>query len=548
MRSNNARTRIIPMVILVAMFVLTGCGTLNALSALPAQAQERVEQIRDAVAAIDTPAAQPVEAVQDTPETPEPPATGLSMPLDASLVIGALENVLGDIYQFVSPSVVYIETAQGAGGGSGSGFVWDREGHIVTNNHVIQGAQRIRVTFSDGTRANATLVGGNRDSDLAVIKVDVPADRLMPVVMGDSNAVTVGELAIAIGNPFGLESTMTVGFISGLGRSLPVDPGVLGGPTYNIPDVIQTDAPINPGNSGGVLVNGQGEVVGVTTAIASPVRASAGVGFVVPAAIVERVVPQLIAEGFYAVPWLGISGTSIVPELAEAMDLPSDQRGVLVAEVLEGSPAAAAGLRGSARDARIDGFPARVGGDVIVAIGDQPVRSFEDLSAYLFRSTEVGEVVPLTVVRDGERIEIEVTLQQRPGQDQPAPLVQRDPGETVTQPVWMGILGLTLVPEIAEAMELPAEQQGVLLMQVVPGGPADSAGLRAGETRVTIAGEELLIGGDVIVGWDDAPVTDMDGLRALISQAEPGQEVTLTLLRGGDRVELGLNLEARPTP
>jgi serine protease Do len=544
MGHNNRRSGIIPVLVVVAMFILTGCGALSAFSSMPGEARDRVEQIRDAVSAIDAPIPVAEEAVQETPE----PETGLSMPLDASLVIGALENVLSDIYQFVSPSVVYIETAQGAAGGSGSGFVWDREGHIVTNAHVIAGAQRIRVTFSDGTRINATVVGTNRDSDLAVIKVDLPADRLMPVVMGDSNAVDVGELAVAIGNPFGLESTMTVGFISGLGRSLPVASGTMGGPTYNIPDVIQTDAPINPGNSGGVLVNGQGEVVGVTTAIASPVRASAGVGFVVPSAIVERVVPALIEEGFYRVPWLGVSGATLMPETAEAMDLPTDQRGVLVIEVTEGSPAELGGLRPSNREARIEGFAARVGGDVIVGIGDQPVRSFEDLSAYLFRSTDVGEVVTLTLLRNGERMEIEVTMQQRPGQDQPAQAVELEPMAPITRPVYMGILGTTLLPEVARAMELPEGQQGALMVQVVPDSPAGRAGLRASTTPVIIGSERFMIGGDVIVGWDDASVMDMDGLLDLLDQAEPGQEVRLTVVRDGDRIELRITLEARPSP
>ena len=549
MGSTNRLSKLVPAIILVAMLTLTGCGALNNFYTAADRAQQRVEEMWETVAAANTPVVVNEETVDVVQETPEPDTdTGLSMPLDAGLVIGALENVLGDIYQFVSPSVVFIETSRGGAGGSGSGFVWDNEGHIVTNAHVIEGAQRIRITFSDGTRANATLVGANRDSDLAVIRVDLPADRLMPVTMGDSNLVTVGELAVAIGNPFGLESTMTVGFISGLGRSLPVDPGMLGGPTYSIPDVIQTDAPINPGNSGGVLVNGQGQVVGVTTAIASPVRASAGVGFVVPSAIVERVVPQLISEGRFAVPWLGVSGATLVPEIAEAMDLPADQRGVLVIGVLQGSPAEAGGLRGSERQANIDGLPARVGGDVIVAIGDQPVRSFEDLSAYLFRSTEVGEEVTIALLRNGERTEIEVTMQQRPGQEEPAQAVELRPGDPAMRPVWMGILGTTLVPAVAQAMELPAEQGGALLVQVVPDSPAGRVGLRAGMTPVMIEGERFLIGGDVIIGWDDAPVTDMDDLLELLDQAEPDQEVTLTLLRDGDRIEVGLTLEARPRP
>ena len=196
----------------------------------------------------------------------------------------------------------------------GSGFVWDQNGDIVTNNHVVSGADKIEVTFSDGTIVPATLVGADPDSDLAVIKVDVPADKLHPVQLGDSSAVKVGQLAIAIGNPFGLEGTMTTGIISAVGRSLPANDNST--QSYTIPDVIQTDAPINPGNSGGVLVDVQGQVLGVTSAIESPVRASAGVGFAIPSAIVNNVVPALIKDGKYVHSWLGISGTTLVPDLA----------------------------------------------------------------------------------------------------------------------------------------------------------------------------------------------------------------------------------------
>jgi 2-alkenal reductase len=294
--------------------------------------------------------------------------------------------------------------------------VWDEAGHIVTNNHVVEGADKIEVTFADGTIVPATLVGANRDSDLAVIKVDVPAEELHPVRMGDSTQVKVGEIAVAIGNPFGLENTMTVGFISALGRSLPVESNGSAGPTYRIPDIIQTDAPINPGNSGGVLVNDQGEVIGVTAAIASPVQASAGIGFVIPSAIVQKVVPELIEKGHYAVPWLGISGTSLDPDLTQGMGLDAGQRGVLVVDVTPDGPADKAGLRGSDRSITVDGEDRRVGGDVIVAIGGQTLETFDDLIAYLFGSTKVGQQVTLTVLRDGQQQEVQVTLGERPGQ------------------------------------------------------------------------------------------------------------------------------------
>ena len=300
----------------------------------------------------------------------------------------------------------------------GSGFVWDKAGHIVTNNHVVDGADKIEVAFQDGTTVPAERVGADPDSDLAVIKVAIPEEQLHPVKMGASDGLRVGQLAIAIGNPFGLEGTMTVGIISALGRSLPSgELNFNNGPVYRIPDVIQTDAPINPGNSGGVLVNDQGKVIGVTFAIESPAGANAGIGFVIPAAIVERVVPVLIEKGSYAHPYLGISGTSLTPDLAKAMDLEASQRGALVAEVVAGSPADKAGLRGSDRQVTIDGQQVSVGGDMILAIDDQPVKEMDDLIAYLSAQTGVGQKVSLTVLRDGKEKRLEATLTARPSQD-----------------------------------------------------------------------------------------------------------------------------------
>ena len=356
--------------------------------------------------------------------------------------LAALEGTLERIYQDVSPSVVNIQVLQKQTGmelpqalpglpffgmpapqqqpeeqyqrGSGSGFVWNKEGHVVTNNHVVEGADKIEVTFADGTSVPGTVVGTDPDSDLAVVKVDLPAERLQPVRVADSTQVKVGQLAVAIGNPFGLENTMTVGIVSALERSLPVESNAGTGPSYTIPDVIQTDAPINPGNSGGVLVDDLGEVIGVTSAIISPVRASAGIGFAVPAAIVQKVVPVLIEQGRYAHPWLGISGTPMDPDLAQAMGLKADQRGALVIEVVPGGPADKAGLRGSDRKITVDGAERRVGGDVIVAFDGQPVETFDDLVTYLVRSTAVGQKVTLTVLRDGEQIQVKVTLEARP--------------------------------------------------------------------------------------------------------------------------------------
>ena len=352
-----------------------------------------------------------------------------------SELLAAYQGLLVDLYARVNPSVVNIhvvETApvsqdnsSGMPGGSnvrqgeGSGFIWDTQGHIVTNNHVVSGATDIEVVFSDGTMLPAKVVGADPYSDLAVIKVDAPASLLKPVTVADSRQVKVGQLAVAIGNPYGLSGTMTTGIVSAVGRSISSDTAssTFGtGPTYSIPDIIQTDAAINPGNSGGVLVDAQGQLIGVTAAIESSTNSNSGVGFAIPSAIVQKVVPALIKDGKYQHPYLGISGMSLTADLAEAMNLKAEQRGALVAEVVANGPAARAGILASTKDVSINGQPAQVGGDVIVSIDSQPIQGMDDLIAYLESSTSAGQKVSLGVLRDGKEVQVEVTLGVRPVQ------------------------------------------------------------------------------------------------------------------------------------
>jgi S1-C subfamily serine protease len=513
--------------------------------------------------ATDEIAAEPTVEVASEP-APQESAPEQSLPAVQAdgTVVSALEGTLSNIYETVNPSVVHIEVLAEADGqalpeipdfqmpdpqprgGEGSGFVWDKEGHIVTNNHVIAGATQITVVFADGLRVPAEIVGTDPDSDLAVIKVDVPADQLRPVTVADSTEVRVGELVIAIGNPFGQEGTMTVGIVSALGRLLRVDPQTLGGPGYSIPDIIQTDAAINPGNSGGVLLDDQGAVVGVTTAIISPARANSGVGFAVPSVIVDKVVPVLIRDGQFEHPYLGVSGSTLLPEMAEAMDLPADQRGALIAEVVPGGPAAEAGLQGSTDQVEIGGAQASVGGDVVVAANGQQVQSMDDLITILARYGEVGEPFPLTIIRDGEEMTVTVTLSARPDE---GTIAQRDQGETAARGGWMGIIGGTLTPEIAEAMDLPAAQTGVLVDQVQTQGPAAEAGLRGSDTPATINGQEILVGGDVIVAVDGQSVEDIQMLQQLLAERQPGDEIDVTILRDGAERTLSLTLGERPT-
>lgn len=340
---------------------------------------------------------------------------------------GALEN----IYAQVNPSVVAIEVVQsrpapgnsiGPGLGSqppglhgiGSGFVWDAVGNIVTNNHVVSGADQISVAFTDGTIVPGKVVGADPDSDLAVVQVQAPLLLLHPVQLADSTKVKVGQLAIAIGSPFGEANTMTIGNISALGRSLPTDISAHQGTVYTIPDVIQTDAPINPGNSGGVLLNSQGQVIGVTSALESQDGTSSGIGFAIPSVIVQQVVPALIATGHYTHTFLGVSGTTLTPSVAKAMGLKDDQRGAYLVDVTANSPAAKAGLRGSTQQISVGGESVPIGGDVIIAIEGQPVRNFGDLITYLARSTQVNQTVTFTLIRDGKEQSVPVVIGARP--------------------------------------------------------------------------------------------------------------------------------------
>jgi serine protease Do len=349
-----------------------------------------------------------------------------------------------------------------------------------------------------------------------------------------------------------LEGTMTVGFVSALGRSLPVGSETMAQASYTIPDIIQTDAPINPGNSGGVLVDDEGQVIGVTAAIESTSGANAGIGFAVPSAIVQQVVPALIEDGKYEHTWLGISGTSLNAELAQAMNLETNQHGVLVSEVTSGGPADKAGLHGSDREVTLDGQPVQVGGDVIVAINDQTVGEFDDLVSYLARSTSVGDTIRLTILRDGQEQKVEVTLDARPteqgqqAQAQPQGQPQGQPQQPMTGSAWLGIQGLTVSPEIAQAMNLDQDQGGVLVAEVVQGGPADEAGLRNGDESLQINGETVQVGGDIIIAVDGQQVAQMEDLQAFLRGAEVGQKVELGLLRNGDEIGLTVTLGERP--
>jgi S1-C subfamily serine protease len=300
----------------------------------------------------------------------------------------------------------------------GSGFVYDTSGHIVTNYHVVAGDDDISITFIDGTVYRATVVGTDQYSDLAVLRVqdDVPTDKLKPLPLGNSSSLRVGQEVVAIGNPFGLSGSMTEGIVSGLNRLIPVyqDPlSNVAAPAFSIPDVIQTDAAINPGNSGGPLLDMEGEVIGINSAIFSTTGGFAGIGFAIPSNTITQVAPSLIATGSYQHPWLGVSGIDMTPEIAEAIGL-GEPRGFLVIEAAPCGPADSAGVQGGDTPAQLDGREIPLGGDVILAINDKDIRKIDDVLGYLQQATKVGETVTLTVWRDGQIIQIDVTLGPRP--------------------------------------------------------------------------------------------------------------------------------------
>lgn len=413
---NSSRLIDITTVLLAAGLLLPACHAEKQLS-LP--------QPEAIAASPDTRMATPEHAVE------------ISSQRDSSRAIEAdAEGVLlNSIFTAVAPSVVHIKVAQQMSGlehpqipeyfnfefpfpdspdeffqqGEGSGFVLDKNGYIITNYHVVRDAERLEVTFFDGLTARAELIGGDPDSDLAVIRVAIDTEMLHPVKLGDSDQVFIGQRALAIGNPFGQTWTLTAGIVSALGRTMRS-----GNSQFSIPEMIQTDAAINPGNSGGPLLDAEGRVVGVNTMILSQSRSSAGVGFAVPVNIVKQVAPVLISSGSYTYPWLGVSGSNLSLDVIEAMELDPLQRGALVIEVIEDSPAARAGLRGSEEQLEIAGQEVYIGGDIIVAIERTPVRGMNDLIVYLVKHTRPEDTVMLTVLRDNEEISLHVKLKPRP--------------------------------------------------------------------------------------------------------------------------------------
>ena len=389
--------------------------------------------------------AQPAAHAAPQPESPQPPPE-----LDANAIVAAFEQVIGGVHTQVLPSVVNIVVVNRVSAdnlppwlsrpspfaqppdpdlpeqpddesadpqddfffrnGQGSGFVWDSNGHIVTNHHVIENADRIIIMFADGSEARAEIVGSDPASDLAVLKIDTDDADLAPLTLGDSNAVSVGQLAIAIGNPFGQEFTTTTGIVSAVGRTIRSSRT-----PYSVPKIIQTDAPINPGNSGGPLLDRQANVIGIAAQIITEDGANSGVGFAIPINTAKQIIPALIEDGDFRYSWLGIRGTNLRPESAEMMDVDPSTRGAHIIELAPDGPAEQAGFSGSDRTESVEDGNFPVGGDIIVAVNDAPIASMDDLIIYLLENTLPGDTVAMSVIRDGgEKAIIRVTLGERP--------------------------------------------------------------------------------------------------------------------------------------
>ena len=392
-----------PFILLISLLLLVtiACQGLTTLQTPFAPVDEDAI-VREVLATVEARLPDPADA----PALPQeiPTVTNTSLPP----VELTLQDTLVDVYARTNPSVVHIfvfdeieDTSLPLG--SGSGFVYDADGHIVTNNHVVADGERYEVTFADGIRRSAELVGTDVDSDLGVIKVEDLPENIHPIPLGDSKMLRVGQFVIAIGNPFGEAGSMSIGVISGLERTLESQRIAEGGGRYSLPEVVQTDAAINPGNSGGPLLNLQGQVIGVNSAISTRTGTNSGVGFSIPINAVKQVVPKLITDGEYIYPYMGIRMLSLDLELQEQLMLPQT-KGAYVTEVTVDSPAEDAGLIG-------ENGP---GGDLIVTVDDQLVLTSDDLIAYLVFETQVGQTIELTVLRDSEEVKISLILGARP--------------------------------------------------------------------------------------------------------------------------------------
>ncbi len=431
---------------------------------------------------------------------------------------------------------------------SGTGFVYDKEGHIVTNNHVIADAVEVKVTYSDGLMRDAKVLGADPDSDLAVLSVDNYPTNIEPVTIGDSTTIKPGDLAAVIGNPFGNTGTMTQGIISALHRSFTINENENSGSSssngnYTIPDMIQTDAAINPGNSGGVLLNLNGEVIGVVNSLTSSTYSSAGIGYAIPSSLVKRVIPSLIKDGEYQHPWLGLSGIALTPDVSKELGLENtDQRGALVQSVTKNGPAEKAGIQGGTKEVTIETAKITTGGDIITKIDDQDVKGMDDIISYLAESTDVGQDITLHIIRDGKEQDVKVTLAARPTQAQRSASTTDENKAADEGNAWLGIYGTDLSSDVLDAMGLDKNTQGALVVEVSKDSPAEDAGIIGSSETKTINGKDVAYGGDIIQKLDGKDVASMSDLKSMLQDYKPGEKITLSVLRDGKSQDVDVRL------
>jgi serine protease Do len=471
------------------------------------------------------------------------------------------EEDLIKLYDKVDQSVVQVTQNSNIPGKSrlGSGFVYDKEGHIVTNYHVVAGDnvnKEFDITLTDGSAYKAKIVGMDPYAEIAVLKIPVEnntqvREKLIPLQVGNFSEVNVGQRIAAVGNPFGLSASITEGIVSGLGRLLPalspeidqIPPPVEDTPAFSIPNIIQTDAAINPGNSGGPLLNMNGEVIGINTAIFSATGVYSGVGFAIPSDLIQKVVPSLITTGEYQHPYLGISGTDIDADIAEIMNL-QNTTGFLVIQVTSGSPADKAGIHGGSILTKIDGRDVELGGDVIIGIDDKPIRKIDDLLSYLDKEKRVGENVTLSIVRNGQIEDKDLTLAARP--------TSAVLGSEITQEIQedrptLGITGINVTPEIALQMNVPSNitngGKGFLVIDVLRNGSAESAGIRGGYIASNIGGNQIELGGDIIIGIDNNTIGSVEDIKKALSTKQIGDSVQLTIYRDNSTLSIPVVLK-----
>lgn len=465
-------------------------------------------------------------------------------------------NSLPDLFEKVEKSVVQItesgslQSTEPNQSRLGSGFVYDKEGHIVTNFHVVDSSKNDKafITFLDGASYEGEIIGSDPYSDLAVIKlIDVDkniSSKLVPLVLGNSSTVRIGEKVVAVGNPFGLSGSLSEGIISGLGRLMPVKdqheplPKDSGkevvqnqSPTFSIPDIIQTDAAINPGNSGGPLIDMTGRVIGINTAIFSNTGVYSGIGFAIPSNFISKIIPELIQKGSYEHPYIGINGVDITPEIAKLVGLP-EAVGFLVVNVTKDNPADKSGIIGGNQTVQINGIQLKIGGDIITDIDDRTVRKLDDILSYLENYKKIGDNVNLTVLRGSDLVEevISINLIARPAHD-----------NDLNIPT-LGILGLELNAQIAKILNL-TQSDGFLVTSIIENSTASKANLRGGYVINDINGSLVELGGDIITRIDDHIVKTHEDIRDYLKTKKIGDTVTITILRDGDFKTLTITLE-----